>query len=82
MLLAAEAALSRERERRVVLVSQWWTRYRRAVVDSLHGLAERCGLPLAVARRAGPDARGSRSLHLGSRSRDTGMVSSKLLLRS
>ena len=29
--------------------SRWWNQYRRAVVDSLHGLAERCELQLVVA---------------------------------
>ena len=29
--------------------SRWWNQYRRAVVDSLHGLAERCELELVVA---------------------------------
>ena len=34
------------------LASPWWTRYRRAVVDSLHGLAEKCDLDLSVAHHA------------------------------
>mmetsp|Transcript_19353 Transcript_19353/g.57513 ORF Transcript_19353/g.57513 Transcript_19353/m.57513 type:complete len:373 (-) Transcript_19353:26-1144(-) len=55
-LCQAEAALSRElvraREDRDVLQSPWWTRYRRAVVDSLHGLAEQCDLDLGVAHHA------------------------------
>ena len=32
--------------------SRWWNQYRRAVVDSLHGLAERCELQLVVAHHA------------------------------
>ncbi len=32
--------------------SRWWNQYRRAVVDSLHGLAERCELELVVAHHA------------------------------
>ena len=37
---------------RASLSSPWWTRYRRAVVDSLHGLAEKCNLDLFVAHHA------------------------------
>ena len=32
--------------------SRWWNQYRRAVVDSLHGLAEQCELQLVVAHHA------------------------------
>ena len=32
--------------------SRWWSQYRRAVVDSLHGLAEKCDLELVIAHHA------------------------------
>ena len=55
-LLETEAVLGAQAEaaRRAhgSLASPWWTRYRRAVVDSLHGLAEKCDLDLSVAHHA------------------------------